>query len=184
MVRGVVSLPHGNGKTVRVAVFAKNDKIEEAKKAGADLVGSDEIIAQIKEGVINFDRCIATPDMMVSLGSVAKILGPRGLMPNPKLGTVTFDVANAVKTVKSGQVEFRVEKAGIIHAGIGKVSFNEQQLVENLNAIVVAIINAKPSGTKGNYLKSAYVCSTMGPSVRLDVSNLYNKSDVKSAHEE
>jgi large subunit ribosomal protein L1 len=172
MVRDVVSLPNGNGKTVRVAVFAKGDKLEEAKNSGADLVGSDELIAKIKNGEIDFDRCIATPDMMVALGSVAKILGPKGLMPNPKLGTVTFDVANAVKTVKSGQVEFRVEKAGIIHAGVGKLSFSKQALLENINTFVMAVIKAKPSGAKGTYLKSIAISSTMGPSVKVNIASL------------
>jgi large subunit ribosomal protein L1 len=172
MVRGMVSLPKGTGKTVRVAVFAKGDKIEEAKKAGADFAGADDLLEMIKAGKIEFDRCIATPDMMAVVGSVAKILGPRGLMPNPKLGTVTANVAEAVKTAKSGQVEFRVEKGGIIHAGVGKVNFANADLIENIKALVSAVIKARPTGVKGTYLKSATLSSTMGPSVTLDVSAL------------
>ena len=172
MVRGMVSLPKGTGKKVRVAVFAKGDKVEEAKKAGADLVGSDELVEMIKAGTIEFDRCIATPDMMAVVGSVAKILGPRGLMPNPKLGTVTVNVGEAVKTAKSGQVEFRVEKGGIIHAGVGKVSFTPEDIAENIKALVDAVIKARPSGVKGTYLKAAVLSSTMGPSVKLDVAAL------------
>jgi large subunit ribosomal protein L1 len=172
MVRGMVSLPKGTGKTVRVAVFAKGDKVEEALKAGADVAGSDDLVEMIKSGKIEFDRCIATPDMMAAVGSVAKILGPRGLMPNPKLGTVTANVAEAVKTAKSGQVEFRVEKGGIIHAGVGKASFAAGDLIENIKALVSAVIKARPAGVKGTYLKSAVLSSTMGPSVTLDVSEL------------
>jgi len=172
MVRGVVSMPNGTGKTVRVAVFAKPEKAEEAKNAGADLVGSDELLEQIKAGQINFDRCIATPDMMAMLGSVAKILGPRGLMPNPKLGTVTMNVADAVKSAKTGQVEFRVEKAGIIHAAIGKCSFTSDALIENLKALVGAVVKAKPTGAKGTYLKAGYVSSSQGPACKLDLTSV------------
>jgi len=172
MVRGMVSLPKGTGKMVRVAVFAKGDKLEEAKKAGADIAGSDDLVEAIKKGEINFDRCIATPDMMAVVGSVAKILGPRGLMPNPKLGTVTANVTEAIKTAKSGQVEFRVEKGGIIHAGIGKASFSAEDIIENIKAFVGAVIKARPNGVKGTYLKAAVVSSTMGPAVTLDVAGL------------
>jgi len=172
MVRGMVSLPAGTGKTVRVAVFCKDDKVEAAKSAGADLVGSAELIDQIKAGKIDFDICIATPDMMAVIGQVAKILGPKGLMPNPKLGTVTPDVATAVKNAKSGQVEFRVEKAGIIHAGIGKLSFANDDLLSNLKALTDAVIKAKPAGAKGTYMKQIFLSSTMGPSVRVDLSSI------------
>jgi large subunit ribosomal protein L1 len=172
MVRGMVSLPAGTGKTVRVAVFCKDDKIEAAKAAGADLVGSLELIESIKAGKIDFDICIATPDMMATIGQVAKILGPKGMMPNPKLGTVTPDVATAVRNAKSGQVEFRVEKAGIIHAGIGKISFAENDLFSNLKALVDAIQKAKPSGAKGTYMKQVFLSSTMGPSLRLDIASI------------
>lgn len=172
MVRGMVSLPAGTGKTVRVAVFCKDNKVEEAKAAGADIIGSTELIESIKAGKIDFDICIATPDMMATIGQVAKILGPKGMMPNPKLGTVTPDVATAVRNAKSGQVEFRVEKAGIIHAGIGKMSFNENDLLSNLQALVGAIIKAKPSGAKGTYMKQVFLSSTMGPSLRLDVATI------------
>jgi large subunit ribosomal protein L1 len=172
MVRGMVSLPAGTGKTVRVAVFCKDDKIEAAKAAGADLIGSTELIESIKAGKIDFDICIATPDMMATIGQVAKILGPKGMMPNPKLGTVTPDVATAVRNAKSGQVEFRVEKAGIIHAGIGKISFGESDLFSNLKALVDAIQKAKPSGAKGTYMKQVFLSSTMGPSLRLDIASI------------
>jgi large subunit ribosomal protein L1 len=171
-VRGVVTLPNGTGKSVRVAVFAKEAKAEEATKAGADLVGADDLAGQIQAGEINFDRCIATPDMMPVVGKLGKILGPRGLMPNPKLGTVTNDVAEAVQAAKGGQVEFRAEKAGIVHAGVGKASFSEAALTENIKAFVRAISNAKPSGAKGTYIKRVTVSSTMGPGVKLDVSSL------------
>lgn len=171
-VRGVVSLPAGTGKDVRVAVICKEDKEKAAKDAGADIVGAESVIEEIKAGKIDFDVCIATPDVMALIGQVARVLGPKGLMPNPKLGTVTPDVASAVKNAKSGQVEFRVEKAGVIHAGIGKMSFAEKDLVENVNAFVSAVMKAKPSGAKGTYLKSMYISSTMGPSVRLDASDL------------
>lgn len=171
-VRGVVALPNGTGKSVRVAVFAKGAKAEEAQAAGADLVGADDLAAQVQEGKIEFDRCVATPDMMPVVGRLGKILGPRGLMPNPKLGTVTNDVTEAVKAVKGGQVEFRVEKAGIVHAGIGKASFTEEALLENLRAFVGAINGAKPSGAKGTYVKRVSLSSTMGPGVRIDVASL------------
>ena len=172
MVRGVVSLPNGTGKTVIVAVFAKEDKAEEAKAAGAEFVGAEELAEQIQKGEIEFDRCIATPDMMAVVGRLGKVLGPKGLMPNPKLGTVTPNVGEAVKSVKGGEIEFRVEKAGIIHAGIGKTSFSQEALVENVNAFMGAIIKAKPSGSKGTYMKKATLTSTMGPGVRIDTSNL------------
>ncbi len=169
-VRGFVAMPNGIGKTIRVAVFAKGDKAEEAKKAGADIVGSDELVEMIQKGEMNFDRCIATPDMMAQVGKVGKLLGPRGLMPNPKLGTVTPNVADAVKAAKSGQVEFRVEKAGIVHAGIGKASFAEGALVENIKAFVDALVKAKPSGAKGNYLKKIHLSSSMGIGVSVDLA--------------
>ena len=171
-VRGVVALPHGTGKSVRVAVFAKGAKAEEAEKAGADLVGADDLAEKIQAGEINFDRCIATPDMMPVVGRLGKVLGPRGLMPNPKLGTVTNDVAAAIKAVKGGQVEFRVEKAGIVHAGVGKTSFGETALVENIRAFVEAISRAKPSGAKGTYIKRISLSSTMGPGVRVEVGTV------------
>ncbi len=172
MVRGMITLPSGTGKAVRVAVFCKEDKYDIAKAAGADLVGSVEIIEDIKDGKINFDICIATPDMMGTVGQVAKILGPKGLMPNPKLGTVTPDIATAIKNAKSGQVEFRVEKAGIIHAGIGKLSFSDKDLFSNLKAIFDAIQKAKPSGAKGTYMKQVFLSSTMGPSLKLDSATI------------
>ncbi len=172
VVRGVISLPHGTGKTMRVAVFAKGDKAEEAKKAGADLVGADDLAEQINKGEINFDRCIATPDMMVVVGKLGRVLGPRGLMPNPKLGTVTPNVAEAVKSAKAGQIEFRAEKAGIVHAGVGKASFSSEALVENISSFVDAVVKAKPSGVKGTYLKSASITSTMGIGLKLDLANL------------
>lgn len=174
MVRGVVSLPKGTGKTVRVAVFAKDAKAEEALAAGADIVGADDLIEQITNGNIDFDRCIATPDMMGLVGRVAKILGPKGMMPNPKLGTVTPNVGQAVKDAKGGQVEYRVEKAGIIHSGIGKASFSAEDLRENFDALVNAIVRAKPSGAKGKYLRKAAISSSMGPGIRLDVAELGN----------
>jgi large subunit ribosomal protein L1 len=172
MVRGVVSLPNGTGKTVRVAVFAKGDKAEEAKKAGADVVGADDLFEKVNKGEIDFDRCIATPDMMGVVGRLGKVLGPRGLMPNPKLGTVTMDVAKAVKEVKGGQVEFRAEKTGIVHAGVGKASFSEDQITENVRAFFDAIMKAKPSGAKGTFVKKVSLSSTMGPGVKLEVSTL------------
>ncbi len=171
-VRGVVSLPNGTGKTVRVAVFAKGDKAEAAKKAGADIVGADDLAEKVSAGAMDFDRVIATPDMMVLVGKLGKVLGPRGLMPNPKLGTVTADVAAAVKAAKGGQVEFRAEKAGIIHAGIGKASFSETALVENVKAFVGAIVKAKPAGAKGTYIKKVSLASSMGPGVKLDMNSI------------
>jgi large subunit ribosomal protein L1 len=172
MVRGVVGLPHGTGKTVRVGVFARGPKAEEAKAAGADVVGADDLAALVQEGRIEFDRCIATPDMMGLVGRLGKVLGPRGLMPNPKLGTVTMDVKGAVTAAKAGQVEFRAEKAGIVHAGIGKASFGEDQLLANARAFVDAIQRAKPTGAKGTYLKKVAVSSTMGPGVKVDITSL------------
>ena len=170
MVRGVVNLPNGTGKTVRVAVFARGLKADEAKAAGADIVGAEDLVEQIQGGTIDFDRCIATPDMMPLVGRLGKVLGPRGLMPNPKVGTVSLDVAGAVKASKGGAVEFRVEKAGIIHAGVGKVSFTTEQLLENVRALVDAVQKAKPTGAKGTYLQRVAVSSTMGPGVKVDPS--------------
>jgi ribosomal protein L1, bacterial/chloroplast len=172
MVRGVVNLPHGTGRAVRVAVFARGDKAEEAKAAGAEVVGAEDLVEAVQNGEINFDRCIATPDMMPLVGRLGKVLGPRGLMPNPKVGTVTTDVAGAVKASKGGAVEFRVEKAGIVHAGVGKVSFDEKALAENVRAFADAVIKAKPSGAKGNYVKRVAITSTMGPGVKVDLSTL------------
>ena len=172
MVRGLISLPNGTGKTLRVGVFARNAKAQEALDAGADVVGAEDLAEKIQAGDIEFDRCIATPDMMALVGRLGKILGPRGLMPNPKLGTVTMDVKGAVNAAKSGQVEFRAEKAGIVHAGIGKASFDEDKLVENIRAFVDAIQKAKPTGAKGTYVKKAAISSTMGPGIRVDVSSL------------
>ena len=171
MVRGVVTMPSGTGKTVRVAVFAKGAKAEEAKKAGADLVGADDLAEIINTGKIEFDRCIATPDMMAVVGKLGKVLGPRGLMPNPKLGSVTMDVAGAVKAAKGGQVEFRVEKAGLLHAGIAKASFTEEQILANVKAFIDAVMKAKPTGVKGHYVKKIAISSTMGPGVRLDLTD-------------
>ena len=172
MVRGVVALPHGTGKSVRVAVFAKGDKADAAREAGADVVGDDDLAADVQAGKIEFDRCIATPDMMPVVGKLGRILGPRGLMPNPKLGTVTPDVTEAVQAAKGGQVEFRVEKAGIVHAGIGKASFDEHALAANARALVDALNRAKPSGAKGTYMKRAALSSSQGPGVKLDVAAL------------
>ena len=171
MVRGVVNLPHGTGKSVRVAVFAAGDKAAEATEAGADVVGSDDLAEMVQKGDINFDRCIATPDMMPIVGKLGKVLGPRGMMPNPKLGTVTQDVATAVKNAKGGQVEYRVEKAGIIHAGVGKASFQEDALAENIRTLVDAVSKARPSGAKGTYIKRISLSSTMGPGLKLDVAS-------------
>lgn len=171
-VRGVVVLPKGTGKTVRVAVFAKDAKADEARAAGADVVGAEDLVEQIQGGTIAFDRCIATPDMMGMVGRVAKILGPKGMMPNPKLGTVTPNVTEAVKAAKGGQVEFRVEKAGIIHAGIGKASFAEGDLKANFEAFLNAIVKAKPTGAKGKYLQKVALSSSMGPGVKLDLATL------------
>jgi large subunit ribosomal protein L1 len=172
MVRGMVQLPHGTGKSVRVAVFAKEQKADEAREAGADLVGADDLAAKVQAGEIEFDRCVATPDMMAVVGKLGKILGPRGLMPNPKLGTVTPDVAEAVRAAKGGQVEFRVEKAGIVHAGVGKASFSEEALFDNVKAFVDAISKAKPSGAKGTFMKRVALSSTMGAGVRIDVASM------------
>ncbi len=171
MVRGVVSLPNGTGKNVRVAVFARGDKAEEAKKAGADIVGAEDLMETIQQGKIEFDRCIATPDMMPIVGRLGKILGPRNLMPNPKVGTVTMDVADAVKKAKAGEVQFKVEKAGVVHAGIGKASFDEDKLVENVRAFVDAVQKAKPAGAKGAYMKKVSLTSTMGPGVSVDIAS-------------
>lgn len=168
MVRGSVVLPHGLGKTVRVLVFAKGEKEKEALEAGADLVGNDDVIEKIKGGWMEFDRVIATPDMMGSVGKIGKILGPRGLMPNPKVGTVTFEVANAVKELKAGKVEFRVEKAGIVHSPVGKVSFGAEKLRDNVSALLETIIKLKPASSKGTYIKSISISSTMGVGVRID----------------
>ncbi len=172
MVRGVVSLPNGTGKSVRVAVFAKGDKAKEAADAGADLVGAEDLAEKVNKGEIDFDRCIATPDMMGVVGRLGKILGPRGLMPNPKLGTVTTEVAKTVQAVKGGQVEFRAEKAGIVHAGIGKASFTEQALVENVRAFYDVILRNKPSGSKGTYVKKVSISSTMGVGLKLEIASL------------
>lgn len=172
MVRGVVSLPNGTGRSVRVGVFARGDKAEAATAAGADVVGAEDLAERVQGGDIPFDRCIATPDMMAVVGRLGKVLGPRGLMPNPKLGTVTPDVAKAVEDAKGGQVEFRVEKAGVIHAGIGKASFTKEALTENTKAFAAAISRAKPSGAKGVYMKKVIVSSTMGPGIKVDVPSL------------
>ena len=172
MVRGVVGLPNGTGKTVRVGVFARGPKAEEAKAAGADVVGADDLAALVQDGKIEFDRCIATPDMMALVGRLGKVLGPRGLMPNPKLGTVTMNVAEAVKAAKGGQVEYRVEKAGIIHSGIGKASFSAEDLRKNFDALVDAVVKAKPSGAKGKYVRKVAVSSTMGPGIRVDTAEV------------
>ncbi len=171
MVRGVVTLPNGTGKTVRVAVFARGPKADEAKAAGADIVGAEDLMETIQSGKIEFDRCIATPDMMPLVGRLGKILGPRNLMPNPKVGTVTMDVKSAVEAAKGGEVQFKVEKAGVIHAGVGKVSFGEGQLAENIRAFVDAVTRAKPAGAKGAYVKKVSVSSTMGPGVNLDLAS-------------
>lgn len=172
MVRGVVTLPNGTGKSVRVAVFAKGDKAKEAADAGADVVGAEDLAEKVSKGEIDFDRCIATPDMMGVVGRLGKILGPRGLMPNPKLGTVTVDVAKTVQAVKGGQVEFRAEKAGVVHAGIGKASFTEQALVENVRAFYGVILRNKPSGSKGTYVKKVSISSTMGAGLKLEIASL------------
>jgi len=172
MVRGTVTLPHGTGKALKVAVFAKGDKAKEAEDAGADFVGGDDLAEKIQKGETGFDRCIATPDMMAVVGKLGKVLGPKGLMPNPKLGTVTMDVKAAIGAAKAGQIEFRVEKEGIIHAGVGKASFTTEQLSENVSAFIGAILKAKPTGVKGSYLKKASLSSTMGPGIKLDIGQL------------
>ncbi len=172
MVRGVCNLPNGSGRTVRVAVFARGAKAEEAKAAGADVVGAEDLVESVSKGTINFDRCIATPDMMGLVGRLGKVLGPRGLMPNPRVGTVTMDVAGAVNGAKGGSVEFRVEKAGIVHAGVGKVSFTEQALVENIRAFIDAVTKAKPTGAKGTYIKRVSIKTTMGPGLKVDQSTI------------
>lgn len=172
MVRGVCNLPNGSGRTARVAVFAKGAKADEAKAAGADIVGAEDLVETVSKGTIDFDRCIATPDMMGLVGRLGKVLGPRGLMPNPRVGTVTMDVTGAVKGAKGGSVEFRVEKAGIIHAGVGKASFTEAALVENIKALVDAVVKAKPQGSKGTYLKKVSLSSTMGPGLKVDTASV------------
>jgi large subunit ribosomal protein L1 len=172
MVRGVVQLPKGTGKTVRVGVFAKGAKADEAREAGADVVGAEDLMESVQGGTIDFDRCIATPDMMGLVGRLGKVLGPKGLMPNPKLGTVTMNVADAVKAAKGGQIEYRVEKAGIIHSGIGKASFPAEDLRANFDALVDAVVRAKPTGAKGKYLKKVAVSSSMGPGVKVDVAEI------------
>lgn len=174
MVRGTVNLPHGTGKTLRVAVFARGEKADEARSAGADVVGADDLAEQVQAGQIDFDRCIATPDMMPLVGRLGRILGPRGLMPNPKLGTVTPNVREAVEAAKGGQVQFRVEKAGIIHAGVGKASFGEAELVANVRSFVDAIGKARPSGAKGTYFQGVHLSSTMGPGVKIDIPTVVN----------
>jgi large subunit ribosomal protein L1 len=172
MVRGVCNLPNGTGKTLRVAVFARGAKADEATAAGADIVGAEDLLATIQGGTIDFDRCIATPDLMPLVGRLGKVLGPRGLMPNPKVGTVTMDVAKAVKDAKGGAVEFRAEKAGIVHAGVGKASFTQEALVENIRAFADSVNRAKPTGAKGTYLQRVALSSSMGPGVKIDLSSL------------
>lgn len=172
MVRGVCALPNGTGRTVRVAVFARGAKADEAQKAGADIVGAEDLMEVVQSGKVDFDRCIATPDMMPIVGRLGKVLGPRNLMPNPKVGTVTMDVGAAVEAAKSGEVQFKVEKAGVVHAGVGKASFEEKMLVENVKAFVESVKKMRPSGAKGTYMKKVSISSSMGPSVTLDVGNL------------
>lgn len=176
MVRGVIELPNGTGRAQRVAVFARDEKAEEAKAAGADIVGAEDLMETVQGGTIDFDRCIATPDMMPLVGRLGKVLGPRNLMPNPKVGTVTTDVAKAVRAAKGGAVEFRVEKEGIVQAGVGKASFSEEQLAGNIRALVNAVQKARPSGAKGTYMKRLAVSSTMGPGVKLDMADLGNEA--------
>ena len=171
-VRGMTELPHGTGKTMRVAVFARGDKAEEAKKAGADAVGADDLMESMQAGKLDFDRVIATPDLMPLVGRLGKVLGPKGLMPNPKLGTVTADVKKAVESAKAGSIEFRVEKAGIVQAGVGRASFSEKQLAENIKAFIAALNKAKPAGAKGTYMKKVSVASSMGPGVKIDITTL------------
>ncbi len=177
MVRGALVLPHGTGQSVRVLVFAKGDKEREAREAGADFVGSDDMVAKVSEGFMDFDRVIATPDMMGAVGKLGRVLGPRGLMPNPKVGTVTFDVSNAVREAKGGKIEYRVEKAGIVHARIGKCSFTEQALADNASALIQALIKQKPSTAKGTYVRSITVSSTMGPGVKVDPGPFLGHTD-------
>jgi large subunit ribosomal protein L1 len=172
IVRGVCMLPNGSGRTSRVAVFARGAKADEAKEAGADIVGAEELVQEVQGGTINFDRCIATPDMMGLVGRLGKILGPRGLMPNPRVGTVTMDVGEAVKAAKGGAIEFRVEKAGIVHGGVGKASFSKQALIENIRAYVDAVVKAKPTGAKGTYVKRVSISSTMGPGIKIDAATV------------
>ena len=172
MVRGVVAMPKGTGKTARVAVFARDKKADEAKAAGADIVGAEDLAEKVQKGEIDFDRIIATPDMMAVVGKLGKVLGPRGLMPNPKLGSVTMDVEAAVKAIKSGQVEFRVEKAGIIHAGVGKASFKEEDLLENLSALISSVSKARPTGAKGQFIKKVSISSSLGPAIKIDINSL------------
>ena len=174
MVRGVCVLPNGSGRTLRVGVFARGAKAEEAKKAGADVVGAEDLVEIVNGGTIDFDRCIATPDMMPLVGRLGKVLGPRGMMPNPKVGTVTMDIANAVAAAKGGSVEFRVEKAGIVHAGVGKASFSAEKLAENIRAFVDSVSKAKPQGSKGTYMERMAISSTMGPGVKVDISSVGN----------
>jgi large subunit ribosomal protein L1 len=176
MVRGVISLPHGTGKSVRVAVFARGAKAEEAKKAGADIVGAEDLAEKVAAGTIEFDRCVATPDMMAVVGRLGKVLGPRGLMPNPKLGTVTMDVTAAVGAVKGGQVEFRADKSGLIHAGVGKASFGEERILANVKTFIDAVVKARPAGAKGHYVRKIAISSTMGPGVRIDLTNLVGET--------
>jgi large subunit ribosomal protein L1 len=172
MVRGVVSLPNGTGRSARVAVFAKGAKADEAKRAGADIVGAEDLAEQVQKGEINFDRCIATPDMMGIVGRLGKVLGPRGLMPNPKVGTVTMDVTQAVKDAKGGAVEFRVEKAGIVHAGVGKASFEDRAIADNVRALIDSVVRAKPAGAKGHYLQKISISSTMGPGIKVSLDSV------------
>jgi large subunit ribosomal protein L1 len=177
MVRGALVLPHGTGKSVRVLVFAKGEKEREARDAGADFAGSDDLVAKVSEGFLDFDRVIATPDMMGAVGKLGRVLGPRGLMPNPKVGTVTFDLAAAVRDAKGGKIEYRVEKAGIVHARIGKVSFTEQALGDNATALITALVRQKPSTAKGTYLRSITLSSTMGPGIKIDPAHFVSQSE-------
>jgi large subunit ribosomal protein L1 len=177
MVRGAIVLPHGTGKTVRVLVFSKGEKEREAREAGADFAGGEELVAKVSEGFLDFDRVIATPDMMGAVGKLGRVLGPRGLMPNPKVGTVTFDVAAAVRDAKGGKIEYRVEKAGIVHARIGKASFSEQALADNAKALIGALVRQKPSTAKGSYLRSITVSSTMGPGFRIDPAHFVSQTE-------